>query len=213
MGVEHLHRKRTTADGAEKSVASVRAEELPPGLRDAAVLTPERKQQVLQDRARALAQSSVRLGTQEETLRVVEFFLAHERYAVEATCVREVQHVKQLTPLPCTPSFVLGVINVRGRILSVVDLRSFFDLPPGQTSERDTVIVLHTEDRELGVLSDGVIGAHSLPLKSINPVPPGLSGVRREYLRGIADEQLILLDVKRILSDKRMLVGADEVEF
>lgn len=175
-------------------------------------LTPEHKQRILRERARALARNAGHAGAQEDTLRVVEFFLAREFYAVEASYVREVQHVKHLTPLPCTPAFVLGIMNVRGRILSVVDLRVFFDLPHESSPERDTVIVLHTEDFELGVLTDGVSGARSMPAKTIKPVSPGLSGIRREYLRGISEERTILLDVERIVTDKRMLVGMDEVE-
>ncbi|MBI3302857.1 MAG: chemotaxis protein CheW [Deltaproteobacteria bacterium] len=85
-------------------------------------LTPAQKKQILLARAQALAREDERKRAPEESVRVVEFLLACEKYAVEATYVREVYQLKQLTPLPCTPSFVLGIINVRGRILSVLYL-------------------------------------------------------------------------------------------
>jgi purine-binding chemotaxis protein CheW len=182
-------------------------------LGEESALTSRQKQQILRERARVLAKETTQdAALQEETMRVVEFSLARERYAVEAVFVRSVQQAPQLTPIPCTPAFVLGIINVHGRILSVVDLRAFFDLPPISTAQREAVIILRTEKLELGVLIDEVLGSWLLPVKSVKTVAAGRFGIRREYLRGIVDEQIIVLDVERILSDKRMIVGGDEVE-
>jgi purine-binding chemotaxis protein CheW len=65
----------------------------------------------------------------DEYIEVVEFLLAHEKYGIESKCVREVYPLKELTPVPCTPSFVRSIINVRGKILSVIDIKKFFELP------------------------------------------------------------------------------------
>ena len=81
-----------------------------------AALTPEQKQQILNDRARILATETTEEDAREETMRIVEFSLAQERYAVEAIFVGGVHQVRHITPIPCTPSFILGVINVHGRI-------------------------------------------------------------------------------------------------
>jgi purine-binding chemotaxis protein CheW len=212
MGTRNLREKKTATLVQAESNLMVPGEASHGLSGDQTDLTLEQKHRILNERARVLAQQQARTETQEQTLRIVEFFLAHERYAVEAAFVREVQRVKHLTPLPCTPSFVLGIMNVRGHILSVIDLRTFFDLPQDRSHERDTVVVLHAEELELGVLTDEVVGARSVPARAIKPVSPGLSGIRREYLRGITEEHTILLDVERMLSDRRMLVGADEVE-
>ena len=177
-----------------------------------AALTPEQKQQILHERAHVLATETASGNTQEETIRIVEFSLAHERYAVEATFVRGVHQVRHITPIPCTPSFILGIINVHGRILSVVDLRSFFDLPQVAATPKETVVVLRTEKLELGVAVDTVLGSRLLPLKLLKTTSLGRSRVRREYLRGVVEEQMFVLDVGRILSDRRMIVGGDEVE-
>jgi len=179
---------------------------------EGSILTVAQKQQILQDRARALAREAVQDKMQEEMMRVVEFSLARERYAVEAVFVRGVHRIQQITPIPCTPSFVLGVINVHGRILSVIDLRAFFDLSPASTARRETIVMLRTKELEIGVLVDEVFGSLLLPVKSVKATAPGRSGIRRGYLRGVVDEQLIVLDVERILSDKRMIVGGDEIE-
>ena len=83
------------------------------------------KKEILKARARALARESG-AGTVVQTIEVIEFLLAYERYAMELDHVREVFPLKEITPLPGTPPFVLGIINVRGQIVSVVDLKKFF---------------------------------------------------------------------------------------
>jgi len=196
---------------SDQDIEKPRSEEVKMELHGEAALTSEQKQQILNERARALATETTQGNTQEETMRIVEFSLAQERYAVEAIFVRGVHQARHVTPIPCTPSFVLGVINVHGRILSVIDLRNFFDLPQAATP-KETVVVLRTEKLELGVAVDSVLGSLLLPMKSLKTTSLGRSGIRREYLRGMAEEQIVVLDVERILSDKRMIVGGDEVE-
>ncbi len=83
------------------------------------------KARTLKERARALAREAAGIEEDESHLEVVEFMLAHERYALELTHIREVYPLKELTPLPGTPDFVLGIINVRGQILSIVDIKRF----------------------------------------------------------------------------------------
>ena len=86
-------------------------------------LTPDEKQGILRNRAKALAKQ---LGPDQDAgagLDILEFRLAYETYAIEMRWVAETYPLKELTPLPCTPSFVAGIINVRGRILSVLDIR------------------------------------------------------------------------------------------
>src|SRR5438105_2245634 len=85
--------------------------------------------QILHARAQALARAPERASATEASLDVLEFRLGKERYAVESRYVREIIPLKTLTPLPCTPSFVAGIVNVRGRIVAVLDLKKFFGLP------------------------------------------------------------------------------------
>src|SRR6476661_1276514 len=84
---------------------------------------------ILRARPVALAASRQRAAPAGPTLDLLEFRLAHESYAVETRYVEAVVPLKDLTPLPCTPPFVLGIVNVRGRIVPVIDVRRFFDLP------------------------------------------------------------------------------------
>jgi purine-binding chemotaxis protein CheW len=164
------------------------------------------KQAILKTRALALAQESVeKIPDQEETA-VVEFLLASEKYGIESSYIREVYPLKELTPLPGTPPFVLGVVSVRGQILSVVDLKKFFDLPDKGLTDLNKIIVLKHNGIEFGVLADVILGLRALRAQDIQPAPPTLTGVREEYLRGITNDRLIVLEAKNILTDEKIKI-------
>ena len=119
---------------------------------------PEETKQRLKARAQRLAQEANPAQERQDTLDVIEFVLADESYAVESVHVREVYPLKELTPLPGTPAHVLGIINLRGQILSVIDIKRFFDLPPKGLGNLDKVIVLRSNAMEFGILADRIIG-------------------------------------------------------
>lgn len=167
------------------------------------------KAQLLKERARALARKPTTQEESGERLEVIEFTLAHEKYAVESRQVLEVYPLRELTPLPCTPPFVLGIINVRGRMLSVIDLKQFFGLPQQGISELNRVIIAHSATMELGILADAITGVRKLPLTEIQPTLPTLTGVRAQYLLGITYERVVVLDLAKILSDETLIVQED----
>jgi purine-binding chemotaxis protein CheW len=161
---------------------------------------------ILESRAHALAREPARIVAASESMEVVEFSLASEAYAIESVFIREVLPLKSYTPLPATPSFILGVVNARGHIISVVDLKKFFDLPEAGLCELDKVIVIGDDRMEFGILADAVIGARSIALADISPPIPTLSKVGAEYVKGIAEARVIVLDAKRILGDDSIVL-------
>lgn len=171
--------------------------------------TPSEKKNILKARAKALAREPGVKETKEVHLEVVEFFLTHEKYAIDSTYVREVFPLKEITPLPCTPPYVLGVINVRGEILSVINLKKFFDLPDQELTGFNKVIILHTKEMEFGILADSILGVSSLPLAAIQPTLPTLTDIRAQYLKGVTNERTVVLDAARILSDERLIVNEE----
>jgi purine-binding chemotaxis protein CheW len=166
------------------------------------------KLRILKARAQTLAREPEKAEPGEQ-LEIVEFLLSYEKYGVESRWVREVWPLKDLTPIPCTPSFVLGVVNVRGRIVSVVDLRKLFDLPEKGLGDLNKVLILKSNAMEFGILADEVVGVRAVPLSGLQQTVPTLTGVREEYLRGVTRERLIVLDAERILADKRILVNEE----
>lgn len=161
---------------------------------------------VLEQRARALARESARTESADERIEVVEFILAHERYAVASAYVREVHPLAKLTPLPCTPPFVLGIINVRGEILPVIDLKKVFGLPGHGLASFGTVIVLESGGRVFGIAADTLGGIRHLLRAGIQASLPALADNREDYLQGVTAERVIILDAGKLLSDEKLVV-------
>ena len=175
-------------------------------------LTPnvEERRVILRARARVLAQE--RQGDEDfsqSRLEVVEFLLASEHYGIELTYIREIHALTEFTPLPGTPAFVLGLTNVRGRILSVIDIKKLFDLPVKGLTDLNKVIVVRTHQMELGILADAVLGVRSIALNKFQTSLPTLTGIRAGYLKGITNDPLVVLDVAKILSDEKIVVNHD----
>ena len=167
--------------------------------------------QILRNRAKELAETTVEEEGAEKALEFVEFSLAYERYGIESTYVREVFPMKEYTPVPCTPDFILGIINVRGQVMSVVDIRRFFDLPVKGLTDLNRVVIVSWNNIEMGILADRILGVRAISAKVIQPSLPTLTGVRTDYLRGVTNDRLVLLDVPKMIVDKRFCIS-DEVE-
>jgi len=168
----------------------------------------EETQRILRTRARALARESGKSDAATDTaaLEWVEFFLAHEKYGLASRHVREVHPLENLTPLPCTPPFVLGIVNLRGEILSVIDLKKFFGLPEKGLTDLDKIIVLESANMVFGILADAIIGVRSVPTAEIQPSLPTLTGIREKYLTGVTADRTILLDAEKLLGDETIIV-------
>jgi len=166
----------------------------------------EKNAKILKARAKALAKEAEKHERDEACLEAVEFLLSHEKYCIELIHIREVYPLKDLTPIPCTPPFVLGVINFRGQILSVIDLKKFFDLPEQEITENNRVIILHSEKMEFGILADDIIGVRYILLSEIQPPLVTFTDVGAEYLRGVTKDRVVILDGGKILSDKNIVV-------
>jgi|SRR6185437_5511973 len=163
---------------------------------------------ILRERAAALARTPppAQSGTMLELL---EFRLASERYALESRYVENVHPLRELTPLPCTPAFILGLVNIRGRVLPVIDLKKFFALPEHGLTDLHRIILVRGHDLEVGLLADVIVGMRAMAPASLQPPLPTLTGIRADYLRGIGDERLIVLDLQRILTDPSIIVNEE----
>ena len=171
------------------------------------VPTGDDRQRILRERAGQLARKPEPKAEGVRMIEVVEFALGYERYAFESSFIREIYPLKNFTPLPCTPPFVLGIMNVRGQIISIIDLKRFFDLPEKGLTDLNKVIILQGENIAFGVLADSVIGATSLNENDLQSSLPTLTGVRGKYLKGITREGTVILESVAILSDNNIIVN------
>lgn len=133
--------------------------------------------------------------------------LADETYALEAEYIREVYPLKDYTFLPGAPSFVFGIINVRRKIIPLIDLKKFFNLPITQEISREKIIILENGDLEFGILSDAIVGVRIVNPEDIQSSLPSLTGVRQEFLKGITSDRLVILDGNKLLTDKKLIVN------
>jgi len=164
------------------------------------------KQKILKQRAKDLAQQKNRQDQTISTIETVAFVLSNEHYAIELNYIREVYPLKDLTSLPCTPSFVSGIINVRSQIVSIIDLKKFFDLPEHDSDAKKRVIILHNNQMEFGILADEIEGVLSIPVKDIQMSMLTLRGIGSEYIKGVTEKRIVILDAEKILSDARIIV-------
>lgn len=162
--------------------------------------------EILRERARLLARLPADTGAGADALELLEFRLAAECYAVETRFVSEVHVLRDLTALPGTPAFVRGIVNLRGRILAVFDLKKFFDLPEQGLTDLHRIIVVRGVDFELGLLADTVTGVVREARANLAASLPTLVGIGAEYLMGVTARRLVVLDLERILADPRILV-------
>ncbi|HLQ26556.1 MAG TPA: chemotaxis protein CheW [Acidiferrobacterales bacterium] len=167
---------------------------------------PEEKKRILEARTRTLAQQPPEPEDAEQRIEVIEFCLAYENYGVESSFVREVFPLTDLTRLPCTPPFVLGVVNVRGEIVSVINLKKFFDLPEKGLTDLNKVVILQSDSMMFGILADLVVGVRTMPTSELQPSLPTLSGIREQYLKGVTKDRTVILDAEKLLSDRKIVV-------
>lgn len=168
--------------------------------------TAEGNQPILRERARQLAQSGGARREQAEGIETVEFLMSHEKYAIALSYVVEVSPLRELTPIPCTPEFVLGTVAIRGQIYSLVDLKKFFGLPQRGLADQNRVIVVREGDMEVGVLADEVLGTRHIPVTDLQTEFPGFTGIWRDFMKGVTGDRTILLNVPGILSDASIRV-------
>lgn len=169
----------------------------------------ENRKEIFRSRAKVLSQEPKKEEADQNTIEILEFTLAYERYGVESSFIQEVYPLKTLTPLPCTPAFVLGIINVRGRILSILDIKKFFDLPEKGLTDLNKVIILHSANMLFGILADAVTGIRKISLRRLQPALPTLTGIREKYLKGITEDRTVILDAQKLLSDKKIIVNEE----
>ncbi|MGA1867607.1 MAG: chemotaxis protein CheW [bacterium] len=166
----------------------------------------EEKNAILRARAKQLAEPLEKLCVDGAYLTVVEFLLADEKYALELDHLREVHPIKYLTPLPCTPAFVVGIINLRGQILSIIDLKKFYNLPDKRKNISHQTIILHCTQMEFGILADAILGITSIPINMIHTSLSSLAHIKTDHVKGVTKDNVILLDGEKILHDKQFII-------
>jgi purine-binding chemotaxis protein CheW len=143
-----------------------------------------------------------------DELQLVIFRLAKEEYGLPITKVQEINHLLPITKLPQTPSFMEGVINLRGRIIPIIDLRKRFQLSLADYNDNTRIIIVEVSGETVGIVVDEVAEVVRLPESSIEPPPPTFI-LDAEYIEGlgkIESRLIIILNIDRILTTHEEII-------
>jgi purine-binding chemotaxis protein CheW len=144
-------------------------------------------------------------ATAEATEHMATFLLDREEYGVDVQLVQEIRRVAEITVVPRAPGYVRGVINLRGRILPVIDLKSKLALGEVAHAKEARIVVVRLRERLLGLLVDGASQVLKVPVSRIEPPPEEVVDKGGEYIRGVAkleNRLVILIDLERVLSQE-----------
>jgi purine-binding chemotaxis protein CheW len=142
---------------------------------------------------------------EEDLNQLISFIVGDEEYGLDILRVKEVIRIREITRLPKAPSFVKGIINLRGDVIPIIDLRDKFGLEVQEYTTTTRVIVVDVEAKLVGMVVDAASQVVRIPADQIDPPPPIAGGLSTEYIRGVGkldDRLVILLNIDRILTQE-----------
>lgn len=166
---------------------------------------------ILEQRAKALAGIPEDRERAQASISLLAFGLGQERFAVPIICVKEIAPIEGVTRVPCTPGFILGVVNFRGRIVSLMDIAVFMGLETGAGPEHNFMVLVSGADAS-GHEIELCLAVSDLPITReidpcrISPADASFSRSGASCVTGVTDDMLVILDMERILSDPAIII-------
>ncbi|EGR2794581.1 chemotaxis protein CheW [Vibrio navarrensis] len=143
--------------------------------------------------------------TSDEVLQWVTFQLEEETYGINVMQVREVLRYTEIAPVPGAPDYVLGIINLRGNVVTVIDTRARFGLMEGEVTDNTRIIVIESEHQVIGILVDSVAEVVYLRSSEIDSTPSVGTDESAKFIQGVSNRDgklLILVDLNKLLTDE-----------
>ena len=139
----------------------------------------------------------------EDSTNLVTFRLGTGEYAIDIMQAKEIIKMEKITLIPNAPDFVEGVINLRGNIIPIIDLKKRFNLEETDGDKNTGIIIVKIEDVDMGIIIDSISKVVSMANSDIQPPPPMLSGIGQKYIKGVGkleDKLLVVLDLEKLFS-------------
>lgn len=171
--------------------------------------SPEEARRILAERARVLAKPIKEAPTPSEVLDLLVFSLAGERYGIAAASVLEVIPLRELVTVPGTPRVVPGIVNHRGRILPVLDLRRVFELAGEGVTEASRVVAAEAGGLTFGVFAEAVVGVVRIGAQELEARPTGFTGGRQTFVLAVTRDMVAVVDLEALARDPRITVNAE----
>lgn len=151
----------------------------------------------------------------EETVQIVVFVLDKEEYGIDINALREIIKTPAITPVPGVPSFVSGILNLRGKIVVVIDLEKRFNLTRDGEVLQKHIVITEQGENNFGILVDQVFEVLRIPVSQIQAAPTMVSSkIHADYLKGVAvlgERLILLLDLPKLLSENELLKLGEEI--
>ncbi|MEI0581323.1 chemotaxis protein CheW [Brachyspira pilosicoli] len=138
----------------------------------------------------------------ENSINLVTFRLGNNEYAIDIMQAKEIIKMEKITLIPNAPNYVEGVINLRGNIIPIVDLKKRFNLEENEGEKNTGIIIVKIDDVDMGIIIDAISKVVSISNSNIQPPPPMLSGIGQKYIKGVAkleDKLLVVLDLEKLI--------------
>jgi len=147
------------------------------------------------------------VGKSDKLLQLVSFKIGSEEFGVDILKVQEINRMVEITKVPQAPHYVEGVINLRGKVIPIVDLRKRFNLELKEYDKNTRIVVVNIGGNIMGLVVDSVSEVLRLPSSTIEPAPEIVTGINSEYIKGVAkleDRLLIFLDLSKVIDMNEM---------
>jgi len=154
-----------------------------------------------------LTESNSAVGVAAEELQLVSFNIGSEEFGVEILKVQEINRMVDITKVPQAPHYVEGVINLRGKVIPIIDLRKRFNLEIKEYDKNTRIVVVDINGSIMGMIVDAVSEVLRLPADTIEPPPELVTDINSEYIKGVAklqDRLLIFLDLSRVVQAEEL---------
>jgi purine-binding chemotaxis protein CheW len=143
----------------------------------------------------------------DAVLQLVSFTLGKEEFGIDILKVQEINRTSSVTRVPNAPHFIEGVINLRGKVIPIVDLRKRFGMSASQHDKNTRIIVVEVLTKTVGFIVDSVREVLRIPQSVVDPPPPIVAGISSDYIEGVGkmdDRLLILLNLEKALSSSEL---------
>ncbi|MFC4699901.1 chemotaxis protein CheW [Glaciecola siphonariae] len=140
----------------------------------------------------------------DEVLQWVTYRLDEETYGINVMQVQEVLRYTEIAPVPGAPNYVMGIINLRGNVVTVIDTRARFGLPPSEITDNSRIVIIESDEHVVGILVDSVAEVVYLRSSEIDSAPNVGTEESAKFIQGVSNrdnELLILVDLNKLLSD------------
>jgi purine-binding chemotaxis protein CheW len=136
-------------------------------------------------------------------VQIVTFRLGNAEYGIDIMQAKEIIKMEKITLIPNAPEYVEGVINLRGNVIPIIDLKKRFHLEEGEGEQDTGIIIVRVENVEMGIIIDSISKVISIPEDDVQPPPPVFAGIGQKYIQGVArleDRLLIILDLQKLFA-------------